>query len=115
MSKYNNKKTTVDGYRFDSKKEAAYYQELCLRKRAGDIFDFDIHKRYTLVPKFINSEGKKIRAMTYTPDFVIYHDGFVEIVDVKGGKATKTQAWTLKWKLLQWQLREKRLYKFTIV
>lgn len=115
MNKYGNKKTELDGIKFDSKKEAAYYQELCLRKRAGDIMDFEVHKRYELIPAFYNSQNERVRAMTYTPDFVIYHDGMVEIVDVKGGRATRTQAWVIKWKLLQYQLREKRLYKFTIV
>ena len=38
MSKYGNKKTIVDGIPFDSKKEAARYQELRLLDEAGEIW-----------------------------------------------------------------------------
>lgn len=35
--KYHNVPTTVDGIRFDSKREAQYYQRLCLEREAGVI------------------------------------------------------------------------------
>lgn len=36
-SKYRNQVTVVDGIRFDSKREARYYEELKLRKAAGEV------------------------------------------------------------------------------
>jgi hypothetical protein len=113
-TKYGNKKTMCRQNHFhDSKKEAGFCDELELRKRAKDILNYDVAPTFELQPAFTNSEGKKIRAITYTPDFIVYHGGYNEIVDVKS-VATKTQAWVIKWKILQHLLREKRLWKFTI-
>ena len=36
-SKYRNTPVTVDGIRFDSKREAAYYSELKIREKAGEV------------------------------------------------------------------------------
>lgn len=36
-SKYRNQKVVVNGEKFDSKREAAYYQELLLREKAGEV------------------------------------------------------------------------------
>jgi hypothetical protein len=41
-SKYRNEKTVVDGVTFDSKKEAARYQELVLLERAGEIENLEL-------------------------------------------------------------------------
>lgn len=97
--KYGNKKTFVDGQWFDSKKEAARYQELKLLQRAGEIEDLQLQKRYQIIPKC----GKE-RAAHYTADFV-YRDtrtGHIVVEDVKS-KATKTQAYVLRRKLMAWQ------------
>ncbi len=80
--KYHAKKTEVDGHNFDSKKEAEYYQELKLRKRAGDIKDFELQPEFVLQDKI---PEKKLRAIKYRADFKVFHtDGRVEIVDIKG-------------------------------
>lgn len=116
MNKYGNRKTHCNQSHFhDSMKEARFCDELALRKKAKDIEDYVVAPRFEIQPGFVNSQGEKVRAITYTPDFVIQHLGHNEIVDVKGGRATKTQAWMLKWKMLQYHLREKNLFKFTIV
>ena len=39
MSKYNSKKTVVDGQKFDSKKEANRYQELVLLEMCDEHYD----------------------------------------------------------------------------
>lgn len=79
-SKYNNKKTWVDGICFDSKKEAEYYFELKTMAIVGEI------KGFCRQPEFILVEGNpEERAITYKADFIVFHnDGRVEIVDVKG-------------------------------
>lgn len=116
MNKYRNRKTRcLSGHLHDSKKEADYCNVLLAMKKNGEIEDYEIQPRYELLPGFTNSEGKRIRPITYTPDFVVYRNGQTEIIDVKGGNATKTQLWNLKWKWLQYYMREKEIYKFTII
>ena len=43
--KYHNKKVTIDGITFDSKKEARRYQELKLLERAGEIQNLELQKK----------------------------------------------------------------------
>lgn len=75
-SKYGAVKVKVDGILFDSKKESRYYEQLKLRQSAGDILRF--HRQ---VP--IDLEG----GVVYKLDFlVVYPDGRLEYVDVKGLK-----------------------------
>ena len=82
--KYSAKPQTIDGHRFDSKREADYYQELLIRKRAGDIKDFELQPEFILQDP-LKREGKTIRAIKYRADFLIFHtDGRTEIIDVKG-------------------------------
>lgn len=94
--KYKNKKSEVDGIVFDSKKEAAYYINLKLARKAGKIKDFHLQPVFELLePKkdFVTGKG-----IYYRADFkVIKNDGSEEIVDTKG---YKTYAYKLKKKLL---------------
>lgn len=73
-------KLTVDGYKFDSKKEAAFYQRYV---RTGG-YRFECHPRFELQPMW-ESNGWRMRKVVYTPDFVIYNaDGSIKhIYDVK--------------------------------
>lgn len=72
--KYNAKPTEVDGIRFDSKKEANYYQELKLRQRAGEVLGW-----LRQVP--IHLPGGTILRI----DFLEFHaDDTAHFVDVKG-------------------------------
>jgi hypothetical protein len=114
--KYGNKKTVCFSSHFhDSKKEASYCDVLLAMKKNKEILDYEVYKTFTLQEGFVNSQGKKVRPMTYTPDFFVTHTGHNEFIDVKGGKATQTQSFNLKWKLLQFKYREKGLYVFTII
>lgn len=97
--KYNNRPTTIDGIRFDSKAEAARYRELAILARAGEIEELELQPSFTLVPAFRDAAGRKHRAVTYTADFAYTVDGQRVVEDVKGGRATKTQAFRIKWKL----------------
>ncbi|KGK88015.1 DUF1064 domain-containing protein [Clostridium sp. HMP27] len=83
-SKYKSEKITIDGITFDSKDEARYYEYLKKKKAKGEILNFELQPKYELIAKF-EKFGKKYRATTYTPDFLIYHiDGTEELIDVKG-------------------------------
>lgn len=83
-SKYNNTKVEVDGYVFDSKLEADYYNQLKIREKAGDILFFKIQPKYLLQEAF-EKDGKKFSKIEYIADFEIHHvDGTIEVVDTKG-------------------------------
>ena len=82
--KYNNNRITVDGIRFQSKHEALYYELLKEKKAAGLIVNYELQPQYELQPSF-KRDGKTVRAITYTADFLVYHlDGTEEVVDIKG-------------------------------
>ncbi|MCY6957940.1 DUF1064 domain-containing protein [Clostridium brassicae] len=83
-SKYGAEKITVDGITFDSKDEAKYYLYLKELKAKGKILNFELQPKYELQPSF-KKNGKTYRAITYAPDFLIYHlDGTEELIDIKG-------------------------------
>ena len=96
-SKYNNIPEEIDGHRFPSRKEAAYYLKLKLLMRAGIVTDITLQPAYELQPKFKTASGETIRAIKYVADFKVYYaDGHIEVVDVKG---FKTKEYQLKKKL----------------
>ena len=75
-NKYGAKATVVDGIRFDSQKEARYYQQLKLRQQAGDIVMF-----LRQVPFHLPG------GVIYRVDFMVFDStGEVRFVDVKGHK-----------------------------
>lgn len=89
MTKYNNKKTTIDGITFDSRDESLYYQSLKDMKSKGLIKDFELQPKFLLQESFAK-DGKKYRAINYIADFkVINNDGSSYIVDVKGMLTTE--------------------------
>lgn len=110
-NKYGAKKTVLDGIKFDSIAESRYYSELKLRKRAGDIEDFELQPEFEIQEKFRDSDGNSIRAIKYRGDFLVHHNnGLEEIIDVKG---IQTPEFKLKWKLLKHKFGGR--YQFTIV
>ena len=102
MSKYGAKKVTIDGITFDSKAEGRYYKYLIGLLNEGVVESFEMQKPYTLLDKFPHPKtGKTIRAIKYVPDFeVIYTDGRVEVVDVKG---MQTDVFRMKCKLFMFR------------
>lgn len=81
-SKYNSIKTVIDDIEFDSRKEAEYYQELLIAKKANDSKD-RVVKIELQVPFVFMHNG--ISICKYVLDFrVTYDDGRLEFVDVKG-------------------------------
>lgn len=77
--KYGNKKDTVNGITFDSKKEAKRYKELLLLQKAGEIGQLRLQVPYELNPGGTHS-------LKYLADFV-YVDaktGETIVEDVKG-------------------------------
>ena len=99
-------KIELDGYKFDSKKEAKFYQELKLRMLAGDIARFKLKPKFVLQPAFVKN-GKKIRAITYIADFlIINNDMSEEIIDIKG---FVTDIFKIKKKIFEYVFKDKTL------
>lgn len=89
-NKYGAVRMTFDGMKFDSKAEMAAYGEYRLREMVGEISDLNHH------PILLLPAGVK-----YEADFRFVENGRTVIVDVKGGKATQTALFRVKWKQAQ--------------
>ena len=108
MSKYNARKTIIDGIKFDSKKEARRYKELKLLEKAGEIKDLQLQPRFTLQEKF-KYQGKTERKIEYIADFQ-YEDIRTGQMIVEDTKGYRTDVYKLKRKLFLKRYSEK--YKF---
>lgn len=91
-SKYGNVRTTVDGIKFHSKKEAARYQELKLLELAGEIQDLKLQPSFDLIVQGGKVIGK------YFADFKYRIGQRVVIEDVKG---KKTDLYKLKKRIVE--------------
>lgn len=80
-SKYGAVKTEIDGIVFDSKHEAARYQELRLLERAGEINNLRFQVPYILIDK-----SKYGRSIKYVADFVYERNGDQIVEDAKGAR-----------------------------
>lgn len=106
MSKYKAEKITIDGYTFDSKVEAKYYEKLKDDKAKGLIINFELQPRYELQPPF-KAKGKSYRRIEYVGDFLVYRvDGTHCVIDIKG-LATETAK--LKKKMFEYLNKDKEL------
>ena len=119
-NKFNAVKTMVDGILFDSKKESRRYIVLKQMEIDGEISRLSLQPKFIVQEKFVTPVGEKVRAITYTADFLYsvtdeYGISKDVIEDVKGGKATQTQEFKLKWKMLKYVYRDKPSYEFRIV
>ncbi|RNE28399.1 hypothetical protein FAM6165_02090 [Lacticaseibacillus paracasei] len=84
-NKYNAQPVVIDGIRFASKAEGAYYMLIRNKPQKVTIQEsFEILSAFTI-------NGKRYSARKYKPDFCFY-DGekLAKVVDVKGGNATLT-------------------------
>ena len=107
MSKYGNRKITVDGITFDSRKEYRRYKELCLLEKAGTIQNLQRQVKFVLIPAQyevtrITKTGKAIkkcieRECSYVADFVYEENGMIVVEDTKG---FKTKDYIIKRKLM---------------
>ena len=102
MSKYNSKKTIVDGQVFDSRKEAKRYQELLILERAGAIKNLSRQVKFVLIPSQRDEATEKVieRECSYRADFEYTEDGKTVVEDVKG---FRTKEYILKRKMMLWK------------
>lgn len=97
--KYKNKKVTIDGETFDSKREAKRWCELKLCERAGEIKELRRQVKFVLIPSQ-RIDGKVVeRECSYIADFV-YRDGSSEELVVEDTKGVKTKDYIIKRKLM---------------
>ena len=72
-SKYGAVKTTVDGFIFDSKKEARRYVILKLQLKCKDISDLRLQVRFDLTPTiWINPDTKELSLTKVNKKYVCY-------------------------------------------
>lgn len=102
MSKYNNKKTIIDGQVFDSRKEAKRFQELVLLENVGAIENLSRQVKFVLIPSQRDEATGKVieRECSYRADFEYTEDGKTVVEDVKG---FRTKEYILKRKMMLWK------------
>lgn len=93
--KYRNTKTVVDGITFDSKKEAARWQQLKLQEAAGTIQDLRRQVPFELAPA-VKLDGRKKPALRYMADFVYLENGLLIVEDCKSEITRKLPAYRMK-------------------
>ena len=92
--------------RFDSVKEYDRWNDLLLLKRAGSISNLQRQVPLIVQEEFRDSNGKRQRSIVYRADFTYTEKGQDIVEDVKAfakdrGKFLTTEAFNIKWKLLQ--------------
>lgn len=113
-NKYHNVKDSRGEIRFDSKREAARFDELMMLQQAGVIRNLKLQHDFTLQEAYTTPQGERIRAIRYKADFSYETQKDAEktrwtlvVEDVKS-KPTRTKDYAMKRKMF----REK--YGFSI-
>lgn len=111
-TKYGNKKITVGGEVFDSRKELRRYNQLMVLQSRGEISDLKRQVEYELIPnqyeiitRYSEKTGKRLkdekrlveRKVCYVADFVYLKGGETIVEDTKG---VKTKDYILKRKMM---------------
>lgn len=77
-------KPIVNDIKFDSLMEAKYYIYLLQEKKKKNVVDFHMQVKYELQPGFKKND-KKIQAINYIADFVVYYPKKkIRVIDIKG-------------------------------
>lgn len=111
MRKYRNCKITVNGMKFDSRREYNRYIELQLLERAGEIRELERQKKYILIPAMYETferygkNGQRLKdgrrciekECAYYADFAYIKDGEIVVEDAKG---VRTKDYIIKRKLM---------------
>ena len=100
LSKYNNKKTLIDGFWFDSKKEANRYIELKMLQAAKLIRDLMMQQVFELSPSVV-IQGRKRPPLRYKADFTYFDDRKQGQFVVEDTKGFKTEGYKIKRHLMK--------------
>ncbi len=101
QNKYHNVNTYVGKIKFDSKKEANRYLELCMLEKSGIIKNLERQKRFEIVPK---TDGE--RAVHYVADFVYEENGKLICEDVKSDATRCDKTYIIKRKLFKYLYKD---------
>ena len=101
VSKYHNKKTSVDGILFDSKKEASRFIVLRELLLCSVISDLRLQHTFMLQEPYTAPNGNRIRAITYKADFTYWKNGEFIVEDVKSPITRKKSDYRMKVKMMQ--------------
>jgi hypothetical protein len=93
-NKYGAKRTTTDGIEFASAKEARRYGALKILEVVGEISCLEVQPRFDFVVA-------GVRVGRFTLDFAYRENDRPVVEDVKGGNATKTEAYRLRVRLFR--------------
>lgn len=116
FSKYGNKKVTIGGIVFDSKKEYEHYELLCLRQAAGEITDLQRQVKFEIKPAYYEDVVVQLKTKTkvvkrlvqygisYVADFVYKENGNLVVCDCKASKKFQDDVYRLKKKLMYSEL-----------
>ena len=101
MTKYNAKKTVVDGITFASRLEADRYVQLRLLEKADEITALVLQPEFQILRGFVNPDtGEKTRSRFYVGDFQ-YIDNSTNKMIVEDTKGMETPEFRLKWDLVK--------------
>lgn len=103
MNKYRNKKTIIDGIKFDSIAEGRRYKELKILEEGNYITDLKLQPKFELQEKYTNTKREHIRAITYKADFSYIENGKLIVEDVKG---VITKEFAIKKKLFEYKYKD---------
>lgn len=114
INKYYNRKVIIDGFKFDSQKEAKRYNELKLMEREGIIHSLRLQPRFLLQDKF-QYKNKTYRKIEYIADFSYFNTN-EDVLVIEDAKGFKTEVFKLKEKLLIKSLIEQdKKFEFRIM
>ncbi len=106
VGRFGNKITPRDGFVFDSKSEAEDWTKLQLLERAGHISCLERQVKFVLQPGFVDNQGERVPAITWTADFAYIENGERVVWDTKG---FETIRFKLVSKMFRYQHPEIRL------
>lgn len=111
FNKYRNVKTKFDGFTFDSKKEAARYQQLKIMQAQNMISDLKLQPKFKfeINGKPLKCDEKGAKQITYTADFEYIKDGKLIIEDVKSSITAKDKTFRIKKALFE-TIYERKLF-----
>ena len=112
MTKYNAKKTVVNGITFMSKLEAERFQQLLLLERAGEIGELRLQVEFQIFKGGMSDTGEKTKSRFYVADFV-YIDYKEHKLIVEDTKGMETPEFRLKWDFARTQYPEFEFRKVT--
>jgi len=101
INKYRNIKVSVDGIKFDSKREAKRYCELKTLLITGIIRGLELQKKFELQASF-KFNDKTIRSINYVADFY-YYDNEKKCYAVEDTKGFKTKEYLIKKKMFMYK------------